>query len=185
MLRFLKENGYPVDLEFKTKPYEDKKEDFHGYQSDIFVDGHHFDTLIHADYRSRVHYANGFFASYNWESEGKYKWRGKENSHRENGDLNVEVGDWIVDILGKVKKVQYDDDPEMPWKAIKRHASEAEVENHKQINELVDLLNKKRGENKSLWESYGSELCAGEMIGEENHIEEQIEGLRHVSKTKV
>ncbi len=54
MLKYLKENGYPLDLTFKTEPHEDEAEDFHGYSSDIFVDGVHYDTLIHSDYRARV-----------------------------------------------------------------------------------------------------------------------------------
>jgi len=186
MLRYLKENGYPVDLEFKTEPYEDKEEDFHGYKSIVSIDGICFDSIIHSDYRSRVFYANGFFASCNWESTGKYKWRGKEITHRENGDLDVEKGDWIVDVNGKVRKVEWDDDPEMPWDAIKRHATEVEVENQDKINDLVDKLEKTRESNRSAWDTYGSELCAGGMIGEENYIEEQIEGLRrNVSNTEI
>jgi len=186
MLRYLKNNGFPVDLEFKTEPYEDKEENFHGFKSEVFVDGNHFTDIIHSNYRDRVHYANGFLGSYEWETTGKYKWRGKKKPLRENGDLDVEVGDWIVDVKDKVRKVKYDDDPEMPWKAIKRHATEAEVENVEKINILVDKLSKAKELNKSAWDTYGSELCAGEMIGEERKIEEEIEILRrNVPKTQV
>lgn len=186
MLRYLKENGFPTDLEFKTDSYEDPKEDFHGWKSQIFVDGKYYRDFIHSEYRDRVKWANGFFAAYEWEATAQYKWRGKEITHRENGDLDVEKGDWIVDVNGKVRKVEWDDDPDMPWDAIKRHATEAEVENQDKINDLVDKLEKTKESNRSSWDTYGSELCAGGMIGEENYIEEQIEELRrNVSKTEV
>lgn len=183
MLKFLKENGYPVNLEFDTKPYEDMEENFHGYQSDIFIDGHHFDILIHSDFWARVHYADGFFASYRWESDGKYKWRGKKEPLIENGDLNIEVEDWIMDKDGYFRKVKRDSDPDMPYKNIDRHATEKEVKNKKDIKNLLDKLKNLKESNKSSWNTYGSELCAGDMIRKENDIENQIKKLRNVSKT--
>lgn len=132
MLRYLKINGFTVDLEFKTEPYEDKEENFHGFKSEVFVDGNHFTDIIHSNYRDRVHYANGFLAAYEWESTGKYKWRGKKEPLREDGKLDIEVGDWIVDTNNKIRKVKHDDDPEMPYETIQRHATEDEVENLKE-----------------------------------------------------
>jgi len=187
MLKYLKNNGFPVDLEFKTEPYEDEETSFHGWKSKIFVDGIYYKDFIHSEYRGNSSWANGFFAAYEWEATGKYKWRGKDRPFKtKDGELNIEVGDWIVDVKDKVRKVKYDDDPDMPWKAIKRHATEAEVENKDKINNLVDKLKKAKELNKSAWETYGSELCAGDMIGEEQCIEEQIEELRrNVSETKI
>ncbi len=181
MLQFLKENGYPIDLEFETRSYEDEKEDFHGYKSDVFVDGVLYETLIHSEYKSRIYYADGFFSAYRWEAEGQYKWRGKEKTRRDDEILDVQVGDWIVDIHGKVRKVQYESDPDMPYESIKRFASEAEAEHSLKINELINLLNKTRRQNKSAWDTYGSELCAGDMLGEEKHIEDKIKELRDES----
>jgi hypothetical protein len=178
MLRYLKNNGFPVDLEFQTDPYHSDDDDFHGFKSEIFVDGNHFTDLIHSNYRDRVHYANGFLAAYEWEGKGKYKWRGKEIPYRKDGNLDIEVGDWIVDIPGKVRKVQNDNDPDMPYKSIIRFASEIEVENSDKINELIDLLNEIKRYNESAWDTYGSELCAGEMIGEERTIKKKIDELR-------
>lgn len=177
MLRFLKENGYPVDLEFKTGPYEEEEEDFHGYKTDIFVDGILYDHLIHSDFRARVHYANGFFAAYRWESTGQYKWRGKEKARRKDGILDVQVGDWIVTTDHKIKRVDMDSQPDLPYKKIKRFASEAEAEHHEKVNELIDTLEKMRENHSSDWDTYGSELCAGDMIGKERAIQEQIDKL--------
>jgi hypothetical protein len=186
MLRYLKNNGFPVDLEFQTDPYHSDDDDFHGWKSKIFVNGNYYKDLIHTEYRGRVSWATGFFDAYEWEATGKYKWRGKENTHRENGDLNVEVGDWIIDIDGYVRRVDMDSDPDMPYEIIKRHASEKEVENNDKINDLVAKLEKTKESNRSAWDTYGSELCAGGMIGEENYIEEQIEELRrNVSNTEI
>jgi hypothetical protein len=186
MLRYLRNNGYPVDLEFKTEPYEDKEENFHGFKSEVFVDGVHFTDIIHSKFRSRVQYANGFLGAYEWEATGKYKWRGKKDPYNEQGELEVEVGDWIIDKEGYVRKVKMDSDLDMPYEDIKRHATKEEVENKKEINDLLDELSDLRESNKFSWDTYGSELCAGDMIGQEKSIENKIEKLRiNVSKTKV
>ena len=184
-LVFKKENGFPANLEMETHPHYDDEQDWHGWKTIVFVDGHKFDTIIHSDHRTRVHYANGFMAAYRWESEGQYKWRGKENPTRENGDLNVEVGDWIVDKDGYIRRVDMDSDPDMPYEDIKRHASEVEVESMEEINKLLDYLSDMRDDHEHSWNTYGSELCAGEMSAKESRVEKQIEELRNVSKTKV
>ena len=132
MTQYLKENGFPVDLEFTTpQKYEDKENSFYGFKCDVLVDGHHYDELYFTDYRSRAFYANGFFAAYNWEAKGKYKWRGKKETHRENGDLDVQVGDWIVDKYDKIRKIWSDEDVTLPYEDIIRHATEKEAINHK------------------------------------------------------
>ena len=176
MLRYLKENGYPIDLEFHTQPYEE--DDFHGYKSEIFFDGILFHTLIHEDFFARRNFAEGIFKYHEWEKTGKYKWRGKENPLQENGDLDIEVGDWIVDYAEKVREVLRDDDPNMSYEDIVRHATEKEVENHIEINSLLDKLSITKADNKSAWDHYGSELCAGSMINEEEAIENKIKSLR-------
>ena len=70
MLRFLKENGYPVDLEFTTpEPYEDKENEYIGYKCDILVDGIIFDEFIFSNNRARANYANGFFTAYKYKDK--------------------------------------------------------------------------------------------------------------------
>ena len=183
MLKFLKNNGYPVDLFFETEEHHDEENDFHGWKSKIFVDGAHYRDFIHPEYRDRVKWANGFFAAYEWEATGKYKWRGKEKTHRENGDLDIEVGDWIVDKDGYVRRVDMDSDPDMPYEDIKHHASETQVENKDKINDLLNYLSDMKEDHEFAWNTYGSELCAGEMSAKERGVEKQIEELRNVSQT--
>lgn len=44
--------------------------------------------------------------------------------------------------------------------------------------ELIDLKEK----HKSMWDVYGSELCAAEMLAEEEKIERQIREIKNDSK---
>lgn len=46
-----------------------------------------------------------------------------------------------------------------------------------EIERLKKELDEVRRSNKSLWDIYGSELCAGDMINEEKQLEEQIKKL--------
>ena len=47
-----------------------------------------------------------------------------------------------------------------------------------QIKILEKSLEKMRESNRSSWDTYGSELCAGEMIREERELEEKISKLK-------
>lgn len=179
MLRYLKENGFPVQLEFDTFPFEDEGNEFHGWKSKVYIEGNLFTEFCHNDARSRVHWANGFFAAYEWEKSGKYKWRGKKDPLRPDGKLYIEVGDWIVDKNGRVRRVDRDSQEDLPYENIVRHAREIEVENADTINKLLDTLKKTRESNRSCWDTYGSELCAGDMFREEEIIEKRIEKLRN------
>lgn len=48
----------------------------------------------------------------------------------------------------------------------------------KRLEILERSLAKVKEKNRSLWDTYGSELCAGEMIEEERVIEEKIKHLK-------
>ncbi len=48
----------------------------------------------------------------------------------------------------------------------------------KTLSELEKDLEDLKRMNKSAWETYGSELCAGDMIRQENKLEEQIKTLK-------
>jgi len=48
----------------------------------------------------------------------------------------------------------------------------------KRLEILERSLAKVKEKNRSLWDTYGSELCAGEMIEEERAIEEKIKHLK-------
>ena len=47
--------------------------------------------------------------------------------------------------------------------------------------ELEDL----RSSHRSLWDTYGSELCAGDMIGQEQAIKEQIKKLKEEENDEI
>ena len=51
-LVFKKENGFPANLEMETHPHYDDEQDWHGWKTIVFVDGHKFDTIIHSDHRT-------------------------------------------------------------------------------------------------------------------------------------
>ena len=47
----------------------------------------------------------------------------------------------------------------------------------KTIDQLNKELNDLRSEHKALWQQYGSELCAGDMIRKEERLERKIKSL--------
>ena len=49
----------------------------------------------------------------------------------------------------------------------------------KSIEELEKELEELRANNKAAWDTYGSELCAGDMIGKERALEERIAELKN------
>ena len=46
------------------------------------------------------------------------------------------------------------------------------------LKELEEELTEMRRSNHSLWNNYGSELCAGEMFREEDKLQNQIDNLK-------
>ena len=70
------------------------------------------------------------------------------------------------------------DDADIPFERIERFATRGEPKNAKKINELVQDLKREKASNKASWDMYGSELCAGDMIGKEQAIKEEINELR-------
>ena len=48
----------------------------------------------------------------------------------------------------------------------------------KRLEILEQSLKKLRESNRSAWDTYGSELCAGGMIAEERALEEKIKKLK-------
>lgn len=48
----------------------------------------------------------------------------------------------------------------------------------KNLKELEKELEDLRESNRGAWEMYGSELCAGDMIGQEKYLEDQIKKLK-------
>lgn len=46
------------------------------------------------------------------------------------------------------------------------------------IKKLEKELKEIKESNRSMWDSYGSELCAGAMINEEEKLEKEIERLK-------
>lgn len=52
----------------------------------------------------------------------------------------------------------------------------------KTIEELEKELEKLKESNKSAWDTYGSELCAGDMIGQEKALEKEIQRRRTIER---
>ena len=52
------------------------------------------------------------------------------------------------------------------------------METEKTIEELEKELEKLKESNKASWDMYGSELCAGDMIGRERALQEKINELK-------
>ncbi len=48
----------------------------------------------------------------------------------------------------------------------------------KTIEELEKELEKMKASHRSMWDTYGSELCAGEMIRNEEKLEKKIQELK-------
>jgi len=48
----------------------------------------------------------------------------------------------------------------------------------KSVRKLERELEELRRSNESAWDTYGSELCAGDMIAKEKRLEEQIRQLK-------
>ena len=51
----------------------------------------------------------------------------------------------------------------------------------KTIEELEKELEKVKESNRSLWDRYGSELCAGDMLGQEAAIQKEIDRLKELA----
>jgi hypothetical protein len=73
MLRFLKENGFPVDLTFDTK--EVNEPDHKGFHSKALDgNGNVIREFYHKEMRARVHWADGYFTALrNQKNEEKRK----------------------------------------------------------------------------------------------------------------
>ena len=52
----------------------------------------------------------------------------------------------------------------------------------KTIEELEKELEEMKASHRSLWDTYGSELCAGDMIRQEEKLEKEILKLKTIKK---
>lgn len=53
--------------------------------------------------------------------------------------------------------------------------------NQEKIDRLKNELSELRQSNLDSWNTYGSELCAGDMISKEQKLEDQIKKLEEIS----
>jgi len=192
MLIFKKENGFPMTISIETKKHKEVMEDdeiWKGFESTVIDKDQNIITVFqHGNYADRIIWANGFFTALklnipdlDQEWENKSLWKGPETILYEDGHSNVEVWDWIVtNDDEKVLRISHDDDMDIPFKRIKRFATRDEAKNAQKINELISELKREKASNRSAWDTYGSELCAGEMINNERAIEDEIESLRNL-----
>jgi hypothetical protein len=129
MVRFLKENGFPVTIIIETEDFKDKVEGFEGYHSIIKdEEGKVITQFAHKDLRARIHWANGYFTALK-------------------SDI-MKASDAIKFI--KAEKIL------------------------KGIDKKKAILKEMKEHNKSAWDIYGSELCAGSMLKEEENIQNEI-----------
>jgi len=191
MLKYLKENGFPMTISIDTEVYEEVMEDnetWKGYESIVTdKDQNIVGRFHHSVFRDRVMWVKGFFAALTLntpdldeEWENKSLWKGPETPLMGKGErCNVNVWDWIVtNDDEKVLRVSHDDDMDIPFERIKRFATRGEAKNATKINELIQDLKREKASNKASWDMYGSELCAGDMIGKEEAIAKEIKELR-------
>jgi len=129
MIRFLKENGFPVTIIIETEDFEDKLKPFKGYHSVIKdEEGKVIAQFAHTDLRARVHWANGYFTAL------------KSDIMKDSDLRKIAEAEKILESIDKKK------------------ATLAEMKNH----------------NKAAWDIYGSELCAGSMLAEEEKLQVEI-----------
>jgi peroxiredoxin family protein len=91
MLRYLKENGFPVDIIFDTKPCAMMD----GYLSDVYIEGDLIETYFHESMRDRVEYAEKIFEK-EMEDKENQKLEELENLKKENKELKKKMNDLEV-----------------------------------------------------------------------------------------
>lgn len=129
MIRFLKENGFPVTIIIETEDFKDKFEGFEGYHSIIKdEEGKVITQFAHKDLRARVHWANGYFTAFKSD---------------------------IMKASDAIKFIEAE-------KILKG------------IDKKKETLEKMKEHHKSAWDIYGSELCAGGMLAEEEKLQVEI-----------
>jgi hypothetical protein len=194
-LIYKKEHGFPIDLRIETEPYEEVMEDneiWRGFKSIVIDEEENIITsFVHSIYRDRIRWVSGFMEGIKYKEKTTLEknidelfntpepWKGPEIPLLNDDETsNMEVGDWIVTKEGKVQKIMMDSQEDLPFEIIERFATSAEAKNAKEINELVQDLKREKVYNKSAWDTYGSELCAGDMINKERALENKIAKLR-------
>jgi len=189
MLKYLKENGFPLNISIETFRHEEVMEDdeiWEGWKS-IAIDDEErvVGSFTHKEYRDRLIWINGFFAAVNlkepWLIDEWFNkdWKGPEIPLlNEDETSNLEVGDWVVTKDEKIRKIEIDEQQDLPFELMERFATPAEAKNAKEINELIQELKREKASNLASWNMYGSELCAGDMIGKEKALEDKIAELR-------
>ena len=129
MIRFLKENGFPVTIIIETEDFKDKFEGFEGYHSIIKdEEGKVITQFAHKDLRARVDWANGYFTAFKSD---------------------------IMKASDAIKFIEAE-------KILKG------------IDKKKETLEKMKEHHKSAWDIYGSELCAGGMLAEEEKLQVEI-----------
>lgn len=192
MLTYSKEEGFPMTIIIETSDYEEIMEDneiWKGYESIVINENQEvIARFIHSELKNRFTWAEGFFTGIKLLESSKeellfnsdYICKGPETPLLgEDNKSNLEVGDWIVTKNGKVLKIEFDDQDNLPFGIIERFATKSEIKNAKEINILAKTLDAEKARNRVSWNIYGSELCSGEMIKKEEEIENQIEQLRN------
>lgn len=70
MIVYKKENGFPISITVETTDYEDKENEWKGYESTIFNENDGvIDKIYHDDLRERVAWVNGFFKGLTYETK--------------------------------------------------------------------------------------------------------------------
>jgi hypothetical protein len=196
MLVFKKEDGFPMSIMIETtdhKEFMDNNEIWEGYMSVVLDENNNvIDEFTHGNLTDRVNWVNGFMAGIKYKEKGSLDkkidelfntpepWSGTEIPLlNDDGTSNMEVGDWVVTKDGKVRKIEMDNQEDLPFEMIERFATAMEIENAEEINDLIEDLRRERIYNKSLWNTYGSELCSADMSRREQAFLSEIKRLRN------
>ncbi|MFA5207239.1 MAG: hypothetical protein WC428_00915 [Candidatus Paceibacterota bacterium] len=60
-----------------------------------------------------------------------------------------------------------------------------QMKNKKTIEQFEKELEDLKASHRSQWDTYGSELCAGDMIRQEEKIEKEIAKLKEIQETEL
>lgn len=130
MLKYLKENGFPMTIWIKTEKSEDKKENWKGYESTVTDEhGEVIDTFYHSKISYRTLWVRGFFKRF--EKTIKMKAKEIEKDIFEN---LVDSGDTIDDNFERF----YDNHKGIIYRRIIKYAKQKVKERDEQWEAVIE-----------------------------------------------
>ena len=149
MLVYKKENGFPMTLMIETGDHHEVLEDgdeWKGYESLVSDEEQNLIARFkHNNLRDRVTWVKGFFRGLQYLEpwrvptylDEEYNWKEPYLPLvEEDGTSNLSVGDWVVTKDSKVRRIDMDDQEDLPFEIIDRFASRSEAKNAKDGSRL-------------------------------------------------